>query len=83
LIGGFPPISIRALTICYFLHDSLQIGTINPSFLILGRNGMLRTITLGSAISVQGTFERALPDGRIVIRVDQTTYAGVPVTKAA
>ncbi|MEO9651344.1 MAG: hypothetical protein ABJ360_08415 [Roseobacter sp.] len=44
---------------------------------------MLRTITLGSAISVQGTYVRALPDGRIVIKVDETTFAGLPVTQAA
>ena len=44
---------------------------------------MLRTIMLGSAISVQGIFTRALPDGRIVVKVDNATYAGVPVTKTA
>ncbi len=44
---------------------------------------MLRTIILGSAISVQGIFVRALPDGRIVVQVDKETYAGVPVTRAA
>lgn len=44
---------------------------------------MLRTIMLGSAISIQGTFVRALSDGRIVVQVDKKTYAGVPVTKAA
>lgn len=44
---------------------------------------MLRTITVGSAISIQGTYVRALPDGRIVVRVDNSTYAGIPVTQAA
>ncbi|MFK7878802.1 hypothetical protein [Roseobacter sp.] len=44
---------------------------------------MLRTITLGSAVSIQGTYVRALPDGRIVVRVDDTSYAGAPVIKAA
>lgn len=44
---------------------------------------MLRTIILGSAISVQGIFVRALPDGRIVVKVDKETFAGIPVTKAA
>ena len=44
---------------------------------------MLRTITMGSTISVQGTYVRALPDGRIVVKLDETTYAGLPVTKAA
>ena len=44
---------------------------------------MLRTITIGSNISVQGTYVRALPDGRIVVKVNKTTYTGTPVTKAA
>lgn len=44
---------------------------------------MLRTITIGSTVSVQGTYVRALPDGRIVVKLDDTTYAGLPVTKAA
>jgi hypothetical protein len=42
---------------------------------------MLRTITLGSCISVQGTFVRSMPDGRIAVQVDSTVYSGVPVTK--
>ncbi|MEH6832743.1 hypothetical protein [Sulfitobacter sp.] len=42
---------------------------------------MLRTITLGSSISIQGTFVRAMPDGRIAVQVDNTVYSGVPVTK--
>ncbi len=44
---------------------------------------MLRTIAVGSAISIQGTYVRALPDGRIVVQLDKSTYAGQPVTKAA
>ena len=44
---------------------------------------MLRTITLGSAVSIQGWFVRALPDGRIVVKVDDTSYTGSPVTAAA
>jgi hypothetical protein len=42
---------------------------------------MLRTITLGSCVSVQGTFVRSMPDGRIAVQVDNTIYSGVPVTK--
>lgn len=42
---------------------------------------MLRTITLGSCVSVQGTFIRAMPDGRIAVQVDNTVYSGVPITK--
>jgi hypothetical protein len=44
---------------------------------------MLRTIVLGSAVSVQGTFVRELPDGRIVVKVDDTIFSGKPVGKAA
>lgn len=42
---------------------------------------MLRTITLGSCVSVQGSFVRAMPDGRIAVQVDNTVYSGTPVTK--
>ena len=42
---------------------------------------MLRTITLGSCVSIQGTFVRAMPYGRIAVQVDNTIYSGVPVTK--
>ena len=42
---------------------------------------MLRTIALGTSISIQGTFVRTMPDGRIAIQVDNTVYSGVPVTK--
>ena len=44
---------------------------------------MLRTITLGSAISIQGLFVRALSDGRIIVKVDNTSYAGIPVARSA
>ncbi len=40
---------------------------------------MLRTIILGTAISVQGTFVRAFPDGRIAVRVGTTVFRGHPV----
>lgn len=42
---------------------------------------MLRTITIGSCVSVQGTFVDSMPDGRISVQVDNTIYSGVPVTK--
>lgn len=42
---------------------------------------MLRTITIGSCVSVQGTFVGSMPDGRISVQVDNTVYSGVPVTK--
>ena len=42
---------------------------------------MLRTITLGSCVSIQGIFVRAMPDGRIAVQVDNQIYAGKPVTR--
>ncbi len=42
---------------------------------------MLRTITMGSCVSVQGTFVRSNPDGRISVQVDSTIYSGMPITK--
>jgi hypothetical protein len=40
---------------------------------------MLRTITIGSCVSIQGTFIRQLADGKIVIRVGDKTFVGFPV----
>ena len=42
---------------------------------------MLRTIALGSCVSVQGIFVRSMPDGRISVQVDDTVYSGIPVSK--
>jgi len=44
---------------------------------------MLRTITVGSFSLVQGIFIRALPDGKIAVRVGKTIYEGHPVPPAA
>jgi hypothetical protein len=44
---------------------------------------MLRTIIIGTCIQVQGTFVRALADGRIIVSVDDRDFAGMPVTAAA
>lgn len=44
---------------------------------------MLRTIIMGTCVFIQGTFVKTLPDGRIVIRVGNTTYEGPPVNPAA
>ncbi len=40
---------------------------------------MIRTITIGSCLSVQGLFERSDADGMIVVRVGDKTYTGKPV----
>ena len=47
---------------------------------------MLKTITIGNYISVQGMLERTLPDGRVEVRVGDRIYTGhlvAPVAKAA
>ena len=44
---------------------------------------MLRTITLGTCVYVQGLLEKTLPDGRITVRVGQNIFTGKPVGKAA
>lgn len=40
---------------------------------------MLRTITVGHYISVQGIFERDLGNGQITVRVGERTYVGTPI----
>ncbi|WP_202902114.1 hypothetical protein [Pseudooceanicola atlanticus] len=44
---------------------------------------MLRTITVGSYISVQGTYVRTLTDGRIEVQVGDKTFVGLPVSNSA
>ena len=44
---------------------------------------MIRTIQIGSCVSVQGLLVRRLPDGRMVVRVGSRTFTGVPVAQAA
>lgn len=40
---------------------------------------MLRTIILGSCISVQGVFEKFMPGGLIAVRDGNKIYVGKPV----
>ena len=40
---------------------------------------MIRTITLGTCVSVQGIFERQAANGNIVVSVGPRTYEGKPV----
>ncbi len=42
---------------------------------------MLKTITVGTCVSVQGLFVRELENGRIVVEADGKKYAGTPVAK--
>jgi len=44
---------------------------------------MLRTITIGSCISVQGTFVGDTTDGKIIVSVGEKTFVGRPVTTVA
>jgi len=40
---------------------------------------MLRTITLGSCVSVQGIHIKDLSNGQIAVKVNDKIYAGTPV----
>jgi hypothetical protein len=40
---------------------------------------MLRTITIGSCVSIQGTFVGQQADGRIAVQVGEKTFVGKPV----
>lgn len=42
---------------------------------------MIRTISIGQYISIQGVFEGAVANGNIVVRVGSRTYEGRPVGK--
>ena len=44
---------------------------------------MLRTIVLGSCVSVQGLLVRQFENGRVVIRVGERMYEGQPVVASA
>lgn len=44
---------------------------------------MLRTVILGSCVSVQGLLVRRLENGKIIVRVGPRTYEGYPVRKAS
>lgn len=43
---------------------------------------MLKTITIGNYVSVQGMLENTLPDGRVTVRVGTALYTGRPVSGA-
>jgi hypothetical protein len=42
---------------------------------------MIRTISIGSTLQVQGTPVGTAPDGRLLVRVGKMVYAGQPVPK--
>jgi hypothetical protein len=43
---------------------------------------MLRTISLGSCVSVQGIVVGQQPDGKLIVRVDEKTFVGYAVAQA-
>jgi hypothetical protein len=44
---------------------------------------MIRTIVLGSCVSVQGVVIAQKDDGRVVIRVGNRTFTGFPVLRTS
>ncbi|PIV77175.1 MAG: hypothetical protein COW54_15980 [Rhodobacteraceae bacterium CG17_big_fil_post_rev_8_21_14_2_50_63_15] len=44
---------------------------------------MLRTIQLGTCVSIQGIFVRMLANGLMQVRIGDQLYVGRPVSRAA
>ena len=44
---------------------------------------MIRTITMGTHVSVQGVYVRTLASGKIIVRVGERMFEGFPVAMAA
>jgi hypothetical protein len=42
---------------------------------------MIRTISIGSTLQVQGTSVGNAPDGRLMVQVGKVVYAGQPVPR--
>jgi hypothetical protein len=42
---------------------------------------MLRTIAIGSCVSVQGLVVGQQQDGKLIVRVDEKTFVGFPVAQ--
>jgi 8-oxo-dGTP diphosphatase len=53
-----------------------------PRHRFLGEKDMLRTISIGSCVSVQGIAVGQTADGKLIVRVDEKTWVGTPVTPA-
>jgi hypothetical protein len=79
----FPIVGNHVRIVTGAFGDSKVFPKKNFSSPASGRIGMLRTIILGSCVSVQGTFERQLENGRILVRVGSRLFEGVPVIKKA
>ena len=44
---------------------------------------MLRTIAIGTCVSVQGIVVGQTPDGKLMVRVDEKTFIGTPVVQTS
>ena len=42
---------------------------------------MLRTISVGSCVSIQGLLVGHTADGRVMVKVDEKTFVGYPVAQ--
>ncbi|MDB5659049.1 MAG: hypothetical protein JWS10_1664 [Cypionkella sp.] len=42
---------------------------------------MLRTISVGSCVSIQGLLVGQMADGKIMVKVDEKTFVGFPVAR--
>ena len=45
----------------------------------LGIGKLLRTISIGSCVSIQGLLVAQMADGKIMVKVDEKTFVGYPV----
>ncbi|MAY33202.1 MAG: hypothetical protein CMM86_11435 [Rhodovulum sp.] len=43
---------------------------------------MLRTITVGSCVSIQGAFVKTLDNGNVQVRVGERVFEGRPISTA-
>lgn len=48
---------------------------------LMGDWSMLRTIMVGSCVSIQGLVIKTLADGKMVVKVDEKFFVGHPVSK--
>lgn len=47
--------------------------------MLIGGLAMLRTIAVGSCVSCQGIMVGKLPDGKIIVQVDDKKFVGFPI----
>lgn len=65
----------------YITQKQLALSSKIVTFvLLLGRKTMLKTVMIGSCVSVQGIFVKALEDGLVCVRVGEQLFKGRPVS---